>query len=80
MSSISLDYPRKNEDDIKVVKLPEKKSRCHVVFSKDLESVAVRYNEAFDQIDGERTFMQIMSKYVNISKLQGKKTWVSAKK
>ena len=59
----------KYEDDIKVIKLPEKKSRCHVVFSKDLEPVAIRYNEAFDQIDGERTFMQIMSKYVDISKL-----------
>jgi ABC-type amino acid transport substrate-binding protein len=59
----------KYEDDIKVVKLPEKKSRCHVVFSKDLEPVARRYDEVFDQIDGEKTFLQILSKYIDISKL-----------
>lgn len=59
----------KYEDDIKVIKLPEKESAFHVVFSKDLESVTERYNEAFDQIDGKSVFMQIMSKYVDISKL-----------
>ena len=59
----------KYEDDIKVVKLPEKKSRCHVVFSKDLEPVAVRYNEVFSRIDGEKTFLQILSKYIDISML-----------
>ena len=59
----------KYEDDIKIVKLPENKSRCHVVFAKDLESVAVRYDEAFRKIDGESIFMQIMSKYIDISKL-----------
>jgi polar amino acid transport system substrate-binding protein len=57
------------EDDIKVIKLPDEKSANHVVFSKDLESVAERYNEAFDQIDGEKVFLQILSKYVDISKL-----------
>lgn len=57
------------EDDIKIIKLPEKKSPNHVVFAKDLEPVAARYNEVFSQIDGERTFLQIMSKYVDISKL-----------
>ena len=59
----------KYEDDIKIVKLPENKSKCHVVFAKDLEAVAVRYDEAFRKIDGERIFMQIMSKYIDISKL-----------
>jgi len=59
----------KYEDDIKAIKLPEKESAFHVVFSKDLESVATRYNEAFDQIDGERAFMQIMSKFIDTSKL-----------
>ncbi len=59
----------KYENDIKVIKLPENKSPNHVVFAKDLESVATRYNEAFRKIDGERTFMQIMSKYIDISNL-----------
>ena len=57
------------KDDIKVIKLPEKGSAFHVVFAKDLEPVAVRYNEAFDRIDGEKIFLQIMSKYIDISKL-----------
>jgi ABC-type amino acid transport substrate-binding protein len=57
------------EDDIKAIKLPEKESAFHVVFAKDLEPVAARYDEAFDQIDGKNTFMQIMSKFVDISKL-----------
>ena len=59
----------KYEDDVKVIKLPEKESAFHVVFSKDLEQLAVRYDEAYDKIDGERIFMQILSKYVDISKL-----------
>lgn len=58
------------EDDIKVIKLPEKGGAFYVVFAKDLEPVAVRYNEAFSQIDGEKVFMQIMSKYIDISNLQ----------
>ena len=57
------------EDKIKVIKLPEKESAFHVVFAKDLEAVAVRYDEAFRKIDGEKIFMQIMSKYIDISKL-----------
>jgi ABC-type amino acid transport substrate-binding protein len=59
----------KYEDDIKIVKLPDKKSANHVVFSKDLEPVVIRYNEAFKQIDGEKFFLRIMSKYVDTSKL-----------
>jgi polar amino acid transport system substrate-binding protein len=57
------------EDEIKVIKLPEKGSEFHVVFAKDWESVAVRYDEAFRKIDGEKIFLQIMSKYIDISKL-----------
>ena len=47
----------KYEDDIKVIKLPEKESAYHVIFTKDLEPIAIRYKEAFRQIDGEKTFM-----------------------
>lgn len=57
------------EKDVNLIRLPEETSAFHVVFAKGMESVAGRYNEAFDEIDGRKLFMQLMSKYIDISKL-----------
>lgn len=48
----------KIENKVKVIKLPDKASANHVVFSKKMGNVAIRYDEAFQQIDGANTFLK----------------------
>lgn len=60
------------ENKVEVIKLPDETSANHVVFSKNMRNVAFRYDEAFQQIDGATTFLKIMSKYIDISRLRQK--------
>jgi polar amino acid transport system substrate-binding protein len=58
------------KNQVKVIKLPDKTSANHVVFSKNMKGIAKRYDQAFQQIDGANTFLKIMSKYIDISMLR----------
>lgn len=60
----------KLENDVKVIKLPDIVSANHVVFAHAMKDVAMRYNKAFEQIDGEKTFLRILSKYIDVSMLR----------
>lgn len=57
------------EDDIKILDLPESKAGFYVVFSKAAGSFAEKYNEAVKDMDLEKEYLDMLAKYIDISKL-----------
>lgn len=58
------------EEEVKVLKIPDKRSANHVVFSNDMKEIALRFNTAFEKIDGKNTFLDILSRYIDIDKVR----------
>jgi len=57
------------EDDIKIIDLPENKAGFYVVFSKAASNFAEKYNEAVKDMDLEKEYLDMLAKYIDISKL-----------
>ena len=57
-------------NSVKVIKLPDTPSANHVVFARDMAYMALRYDRAFNRINGAETFLKILGKYVDIAKLK----------
>ncbi|MBN1647502.1 MAG: transporter substrate-binding domain-containing protein [Spirochaetales bacterium] len=57
------------ESQTKVLDLPEQPAGFYVVFTKDLANEAEKYNQAFKKLDGTRLYLQLLSKYLDTSKL-----------
>lgn len=58
-----------SENSVKIIELPEKPGTQHVVFSKKNAALAKRFDEAYERIDGDGRYLQLMSKYLNVSRL-----------
>jgi len=58
------------EKEVAVIELPDKVSAFHLVFPQKAPAIARHYDQAFEQIDGQKLFLQILSKYVDTSKLK----------
>lgn len=57
------------EDDIKILDLPENKAAFYVVFSKAASNFAEKYNEVVKDMDLEKEYLDMLAKYIDISKL-----------
>jgi len=57
------------EDKVRVITLPEKPVNFHIVFSKKNKEMAERFNKAFDELNGRKLYLELLSKYLDISKL-----------
>lgn len=57
------------ENDIKILDIPEDKANFYVVFSKSASSIADKYNEVTNSMDLEKEYLNLLSKYIDISKL-----------
>lgn len=57
------------EADVKLLDLPEQKARFHVAFSTGTVDLLERYNAAFKKIDASRVYLQILAKYLDVSRL-----------
>jgi polar amino acid transport system substrate-binding protein len=57
------------EDSVRIMELPEKPGTQHVVFSKKNAALAKRFDEAYERIDGDGRYLQLMSKYLDVSRL-----------
>ena len=50
--------------DFRVITLPDTPASYHVVFPKNMKEMADKYNSAFDKVDGQKIYIQILKKYV----------------
>lgn len=57
------------DDKFKVLKLPERAAAFHVVFSKNAENKAARFDKALDKLGGADFYLKLLSKYLDTSKL-----------
>lgn len=52
------------EKEFKLIILPDTQANFHVVFPKKLKEMADKYNAAFDKVDGQKVYLQIIKKYI----------------
>lgn len=57
------------EDKIRVITLPEKTVNFHVVFSKKNKALAERFDRAFHELGGNKFYLDLLGKYVDITNL-----------
>lgn len=57
------------EDKVRVITLPEKAVNFHVVFSKKNKELAERFDRAFHELGGKKLYLELLSKYVDITNL-----------
>lgn len=57
-------------DQFRLIDLPEKPVAFHVLFSKDLKEVAEKFDRAFEKFGGRKLYLEILSTYIDVSKLQ----------
>ena len=57
------------DKDVRIIELPEDPGSQHVVFSKKNAALAKRFDEAYERIDGDRRYLQLVSKYLDVSRL-----------
>ena len=57
------------EDQIRVIDLPEKPGKAHVVFSKNNKALAEAFDKAYQEIDGNRVYMELLNKYLDVNQL-----------
>ena len=57
------------ENKIKVINLPENPSPFYIVFSKGSEDILEKYNKAFNKLNGQKLYLNILKKYLDTSKL-----------
>ncbi|HOM02337.1 MAG TPA: transporter substrate-binding domain-containing protein [Acetivibrio sp.] len=57
------------ENDVKILDLPESKAGFYVVFSKSASNFAEKYNEAVKDMDLEKEYLDMLAKYIDVSKL-----------
>jgi hypothetical protein len=54
---------------VRVIELPEPAGFQHVVFSKKNGKLAKRFDDAFEKINGNQKYSELLSKYMDVSKL-----------
>ena len=57
-------------DEFRIIALPEKPSPVHVAFSKDLQKVAESFDEAFDKLGGQKLYLRLLNRYIDVSTLR----------
>lgn len=57
------------ESDVKILDLPENKAAFYVVFSIPASDFAEKYNEVINELDLEKEYLDMLAKYIDISKL-----------
>jgi polar amino acid transport system substrate-binding protein len=56
-------------DQFRLIDLPEKPTPYYVVFTKDLDTVARKFDAAFEKLGGPELYLRLLSKYIEVSKL-----------
>jgi ABC-type amino acid transport substrate-binding protein len=57
-------------EKFRLINLPEKAIPYHVVFTKDLEIIAMKFDKAFEKLGGQVLYLNLLSKYIEVSKLK----------
>ena len=57
-------------DEFRLIDLPENPVPYHVVFPKNLKEVAEKFDRAFQKLDGQKLYLELLSNYIDISKLR----------
>ncbi len=57
------------ESQVRILDLPESPVGFYTVFSKDLSNLAGRFADAFDKLDGQKLYLELLKKYLDTSLL-----------
>lgn len=54
----------------RLIDLPEKPSRLHIGFPRNLKALAEKFDRAFEKIGGQQLYLKLLSQYIDVSKLK----------